>query len=115
MVDACVIREKSTFGAMDEDTGLKVETLGAVVYSGKCKVQTYEAHESTPDSGDHVFSVQRDQLHLPATVQVSVDQIATITSSVLDPHLVGRRFRIAAFLHKSFATANRVQVDEVTG
>lgn len=114
MVDAVVIRQPSTRGEMDNDTGQATVTPGAVVYQGKCKVQTYEAHESTPDSGDHVYSVQRLSLHLPATVQVDVDYIATITSSVLDPNLIGKKFRVAAFLHKSFATANRVQVDEVT-
>lgn len=115
MVDRCVIRELSAWGEMDDATGERPEVPGAVVYSGNCKVQTYEAHESTPDSGDHVFSVQRLALHLPATVEVRVDQIATVTASVLDPHLVGRKFRVSAFLRKSFATANRVQVDEITG
>lgn len=114
MVDACVVREPSTFGEMDPGTGLRPETPGATVYTGKCKVQTFEAHESTPESGDHVYSVQRTQVHLPATTEVDVDQIVTITASVLDPNLVGRQFRVAAFLHKTFATANRVQVEEVT-
>jgi len=115
MVDACEIREPATVGEMDPATGLRPETPGALMYSGKCKVQTFEAHESTPESGEHVFTVQRTQVHLPATVEVAVDQIITVTASVLDPNLVGRRFRVAAFLHKSFATANRVQVEEVTG
>lgn len=115
MVDTCEVRSPATFGALDPDTGLRVETPGAVVYSGHCKVQTFEAHEAGPDSGDHVFSVQRSKLHLPTTAEVAVDCIATITASALDPNLVGRRFRIGAFLHKTYATANRVQVDEVTG
>lgn len=115
MVDACVIRQPSTTGALDPDTGLRPETPGAVVYTGKCKVQTYEAHESTPESGAHQYTVQRLSLHIPATVAVDVDYIATITASVLDPNLVGKRFRVAGFLHKSFATANRLQVEEVTG
>lgn len=114
MVDACAIRAPSTFGVMDPDTGLRVETPGVTVYTGKCKVQTYEAHESTPESGDHVYSVQRASLHLPATVDIPVGHLATITASVLDPNLVGRVFRVSAVLHKSMATANRLQVDEVT-
>lgn len=114
MVDRCTIRQRSTFGPMDPDTGLRVETLGAVVYTGKCKVQTYEAQASTPASGQHVWSVQRESIHLPATVQVSVDCMVTITEAALDEHLVGRRYRVAGFLHKSMATANRLAVDEVT-
>lgn len=115
MADTCVVRAPSTFGPLDDDTGLRVETPGAVVYSGPCKVQTFEAHESATDSGDHLYSVQRSSLHLPAAAEVGVDCIATITASALDPNLVGRRFRIGAFLHKTYATANRAQVDEVTG
>lgn len=122
MVDACEIRGPATLGEMDQVTGLRPETPGAVVYGpgvapyfGRCKVQTFEAHESTPESGDHVYTVQRTQVHLPAAVEVAVDQIITVTASVLDTHLVGRQFRVAAYLHKSFATANRVQVEEVTG
>jgi hypothetical protein len=115
MVDACEVRGLPTFGEMDPVTGLRPETPGTLVYAGKCKVQTFEAHESTPEAGDHVFTVQRTQVHLPADVEVAVDQIITVTASVLDANLVGRRFRVAAFLHKSFATANRVQVEEVTG
>jgi hypothetical protein len=115
MVDSCEIRQPAVRGDLDPVTGLRPETPGALAYSGKCKVQTFEAHESTPESGDHQYSVQRTQVHLPATTEVTVDQIITVTASVLDPNLVGRRFRIAAFLHKSFATANRVQVEEVTG
>lgn len=114
MVDTCVIRGKSTFGPMDDNIGQRVETVGAVVYEGRCKVQTYEAHESTPASGQHVWSVQRYTIHLPATAEVSVDCLVTVTASVLDANLVGRRYRVAAFLHKSMATANRIAVDEVT-
>lgn len=114
MVDACLIRQPSTFGDLDPDTGLRTETPGAVAYTGKCKVQTYEAHESTPESGAHQYTVQRLSLHVPATVEVDVDYIATITASALDPNLVGKRYRVAGFLHKSFATANRLQVEEVT-
>lgn len=115
MVDSCVIRQPATVGDMDPDTGVRPEVLGAVAYTGKCKVQTYEAHESTPESGAHQYSLQRLSLHIPATVQVDVDYIATITASELDPNLVGKRFRVAGFLHKTFATANRLQVEEVTG
>lgn len=114
MVDACVIREPSTFGAMDPGTGQRTETVGAVVYEGRCKIQTYEAHESTPASGQHVWSVQRYSVHLPATVEVAVDCMVTVTASVLDANMVGRRYRVAGDLHKSMATANRLVVDEVT-
>lgn len=114
MVDACEIRQPPTYGELDPDTGLRPETPGAVVYSGRCKVQTYEAHEATPASGQHVWSVQRYYVHIPAGVDVPVDHQVTITASVLDAELVGRTYRVAGGLHKSMATANRLIVDEVT-
>ncbi len=113
MVDACEIRAKPTIGEFDPATGLRPETPGAVLYSGRCKVQTYEAHEQTPQSGQHVYTVQRYYVHIPATVDVPVDARVTVTASTLDPHLVGKTYRVAGGLHKSMATANRLLVDEV--
>jgi Family of unknown function (DUF6093) len=62
-----------------------------------------------------VYSVQRYAIHIPATVDVPVDHLVTITASQLDPNLVGRRYRVAGHLHKTYATANRLAVEEVTG
>jgi hypothetical protein len=115
MVDSCEIRTKPTVGPLDPVTGKRAETPGALLYSGKCKVQTYEAHEQTPQSGQHVYTVQRYYVHVRATVDVPVDARVTITGSVLDPNLVGKTYRVAGGLHKSMATANRLLVDEVTG
>lgn len=114
-VDSCTIRAPSTFGAMDPDTGLRTETLGTTRYTGRCKVQTYEPFEQTPQSGEHVFTVQRYAVHIPASAaQVQVNDVITITAATLDSSLVGRRYRVAGLLHKSMATAQRLLVDEVT-
>lgn len=115
MVDACEIRAKPTVGDLDPVTGTRPETPGELLYSGKCKAQTYEAHEQTPQSGQHVYTVQRYYVHIPAVVDIPVDARVTITGSVLDPNLVGKTYRVAGGLHKSMATANRLLVDEVTG
>lgn len=115
MVDRCEIRRPPTPGALDPATGTRPLVPGAVVYTGRCKVQTYEAHESTPQSGQHVYSVQRYYVHIPTSVSgVAVDDQITVTASELDPPLVGRTYRVAGLLHKSMATANRLIVDEVT-
>lgn len=114
MLDACAIRLPDTEGDLDPDTGTRPVVPGAVLYSGKCKIQTYEAHEQTPKSGEHTYTVQRYYVHIPATVQIPVDARVTVTASVLDENLVGRVYRVAGGLHKSMATANRLIVDEVT-
>lgn len=115
MVDRCqVVRVTGQPGAtVDPVTGLRTPAPTATVYAGKCKVQTYEAHESAPDSGEHVFTVQRYTIHLPAGTDVRVDDQITVTSAVLDAGLVGRSYRVVALLHKSFATSHRVAVDEI--
>ncbi len=114
MLDVCAVaRLTGQPGAIDPDTGLRDPAPTSTVYTGKCRVQTYEAHESTPDSGEHVFTVQRYFVHLPAGTDVRVDDQITITAAALDAALVGRSYRVVALLHKSLATAHRVAVDEI--
>lgn len=114
MVDACTIaRVTGPAGPIDPDTGVKAPPPTATVYSGRCRVQTYEAHESTPDTGAHVYTVQRYAIHIPVGSDVQVDDQATITASALDPDLVSRSYRVVALLHKTHATAQRLAVDEI--
>lgn len=121
MVDTCtIVRVTGVPGPIDPDTGQRPPAPTATVYgpgilpaNGKCKVQTYEAHESTPDSGEHVFTVQRYYVHLPVAADVAKDDQITIAATVLDPNLAGRTYRVVGLLHKTFATANRVIVDEI--
>jgi hypothetical protein len=114
MVDACTItRVTGQPGELDPDTGIRDPAPTATVYAGKCRVQTYEAHESTPDSAEHVYTVQRYAIHLPVAADVQVDDQITVTASMLDAGLAGRSYRVVGLLHKTFATANRVAVDEI--
>jgi hypothetical protein len=114
MVDACsIVRVTGEPGPLNPATGERDPAPTATVYAGKCRVQTYEAHESTPDSGDHVYSVQRYAVHVPVGTNAQVDDQITITSAVMDPDLAGREYLVVALLHKSLATANRLAVDEI--
>src|SRR5690606_10232715 len=46
MVDMCAItRAAGQPGAIDPETGERTPPAATTVYSGQCKVQTYEAHE----------------------------------------------------------------------
>jgi hypothetical protein len=116
MLDACTItRVTAAEGPLDPETGLRGPAPTATVYTGKCKVQTYEPHETARESGDHVFTEQRYHLHLPIGVgPINVDDTATITAAAADAQLVGRSYRIAGLHHKSLATAQRLLVDEIT-
>lgn len=116
MLDTCTITGPSTrTGPVDPETGERQLVPGAHRYTGRCKVQTYEAHESTPQSGEHYYTVQRYYVHVPVGAgPVFVNDEVTVDSLVLDPSTVQRRFRIAGLLHKSLATAQRLLVDEIT-
>ena len=117
LVDQCEItRVVGPPGPIDPETGLREPPPTETVYSGRCKVQTYEPHESKPESGGHVFTVQRYYVHIPVGAgPIQVDDRVTITSATADPGLAGRTYRIAGLMHKSMATAQRLLVDEVTG
>lgn len=126
MLDQCVIRRVvGPPGPLDPDTGERSPAPTEVIYGsddnpaedavgGRCKVQTYEPHEGKPESGQHIFTVQRYSVHIPVgEPQIAVDDRIEITAAVRDASLVGRTYRVSGLLHKSFATAQRMLVDEV--
>lgn len=117
MVDECVIRRVTGEpGPIDPATGLRDPAPTTQVYSGKCKIQTYEPHESKPESGEHVWTVQRYYVHIPVGEgPVQVDDRVEVTASTAAAALVGRTYRIAGTHQKSLATAQRLLIDEVTG
>lgn len=91
-------------------------TLGTAVYSGKCKLQSYEPFPQQGNVGGTVVTSQRTSLHIPVgSCTPQVGMVATITACTLDPTLVGMRLRVVALLHKSAATAYRLGVDETPG
>lgn len=114
MVDAC---ELSTPGEQvtDPDTGV-VSNTATPVYSGKCKFQQTQSQASSPEAGGHQFTVQETQLHVPVGVgPVAVGQTARCTAARYNPALVGNVYRVVEVFEKSFMTAQRVRVEEVTG
>ena len=117
MVDACTVtRVTGPPGPVDPDTGEREPAPTTTVYTGQCKVQTYEPHESARKSAEHVYIEQRYHLHLPVgTPRLRVGDTATVTASRHDPSLVGRSYRVAGTHHKSMATSQRLLLDEITG
>ena len=117
MLDQCEItRVVGEPGPIDPETGLREPPPIETVYSGRCKVQTYEAHESKPESGGHVFTVQRYYVHIPVGAgPVRVADRVQIVASAAGPQRAGRHYDVAGLLHKRMAAAQRLLVDEVTG
>lgn len=113
MVDACTIVE---LGAPVTDADGDVTIPGTVVYSGACKVQTYEPYEKSPEAGGAVSTVQRYRVHVPVgSFDPAVGHVVVVTAARLDANLVGRQYRVTGLLHKSQASAYRLLVDEYVG
>lgn len=114
MSDTCTIRP-ITGHTTDPDTAVVTPILGAAVYTGKCKLQSQRPFPSTPDAGEHLYTVGPLYLHLPivGSEQVATGQEVVITASV-DPANIGRIFRVKSGDRKSYGTAFRPLVEEVS-
>jgi len=113
MTDACTVRAV-TGQATDQTTGAVTPAYSAPLYTGRCKVQSNEMQERTPEAAGADVTVLRYSVHVPvAAFAPAIGQVVAITSAASDPNLAGRAFRVVALLHKSQATAYRLGVEEV--
>ena len=112
MVDACTVTRPGE-PVTDPDTGDVTPSM-TPVYTGPCKVQQTISQASNPEAGGHAFTVQDSRVDFPVTAgPLMVDDVVTVTASVLDPQLVGSVFRVIELFHKSMATAQRTRVSEM--
>ncbi len=116
MLDTCVIRAVTGHGDPDPETGKVQPVYGAPVYQGRCKLQSQQPAASTPNAGDRVYTVNPLFLKLPVdgTEGVVTGMVAEILECPGDPANVGRVFRVRSGDRKSYATAFRPIVEEVT-
>ncbi|GAA2237696.1 hypothetical protein GCM10010401_07370 [Rarobacter faecitabidus] len=78
------------------------------------KVQTYEAHDTVREVVGATVTTQRYRVDVPVgSFAPAEGDIVTILAAALDPNLRGRTYRVEALLHKTAATAYRLQVSEV--
>lgn len=114
--DACTVRHRSG-SSVDPETGVITPTL-AVVYSGPCKIQQSAPVANPSEVGEAEVFVGQLTLHLPVTdasAAVQPDDPVTIDACVLDASLVGKTFKLRGPAHKSYATARRFPLVEVSG
>jgi hypothetical protein len=115
MVDTCVIRRRGP-EVTNPDTGVVTPTW-TQIYNGPCKLQEsagFGAAGTEPQAGEHKFVLQGWRLHLPIAETGPTDgDVAEVTTAGVDPDLVGRRYRLGGDFAKTFATARRIQVEEV--
>lgn len=112
MTDTCTVTRIST--ATTNATTGAVTAASAVVYTGRCRVQSYQPFEETPEVGERTATVQRYGAHFPMGAFVpTVGDVVTITASTHTPAMVTKKYRIVAPFTKTHATAQRCYVEEV--
>lgn len=112
MTDTCTITREAD-GAVDENTG-RVAVTTQAIYTGVCRVQSQRAQSRAEDVGEDYKLLLPLEVQLPITVTgMLVGDIITITASVNDADLVGRKLRVRDPMHKTDASARRPRVEEV--
>lgn len=113
MVDTCII-DRPGEPVTDPDSGA-VTPSHTLVYEGKCKVQQTQAQASSPEAGGAVFTVQTSRLDLPVGAgPIETGDRIRITGARFDPALLGSEFRVTELFKKSWPTAQRIPVEELT-
>lgn len=109
MVDACLVERVMGEEAIDEEGRIVVGRV--TVYSGRCRVQTYEPYETARESAGATVIQQRYSVHVPVTAgPFRPGDLVTITGG--SSSAVGSLYRIAGIHEKTFQTAQRLLVDE---
>jgi hypothetical protein len=111
----------------DPETG-EVTTSLTDVYAGPCKVQQTIAQSSSPEAGGHQFTVQSARLDIPVSVTgIAVGDVAvasfldtatypdgTFPGDLVYPAAIREvTFRVVELFEKSYATAQRLRVEQV--
>jgi hypothetical protein len=115
MVDACIVKH-ITSTSTNPTSGVITPTY-STLYTGACRVQQSKqgASGQPTDVGEAALVLLRLEVQLPmSVVGLSEGDEITITSSALDPDLVGRVFVVRDLAHKTHLTARRVGVVEKT-
>lgn len=113
MVDTCTIKRAGS-PTVDPDTG-DITPNFTTIYTGKCKVQQRSPATTPTVVGDAAVFEGQLELHLPVSVTgPQPDDLAEFPTSI-DPDLTGRTFHLRGPAHKTYLTARRFPIVEVSG
>lgn len=113
MVDSCIV-DRPGEAVTDPDSGV-VSPSYSPVYEGKCKVQLTASQAGSPEAGGAVFNVQRARVDLPVGVgPIETGDRVRLTAGRFNPALVGNVYRVTELFEKSWPTAQRIPVEELT-
>jgi Family of unknown function (DUF6093) len=113
MVDTCTVTRRTDVSTNPE-TGV-VAAIYASIYTGPCKVQQRAGVARPETIGEAEVFLSRLELHVPVSVVgIASDDLVAITASPHDADLVGRVFHVRELAHKTWASARRYSMIEVT-
>jgi hypothetical protein len=118
MIDTVSIK-RLTGQVTNLQTGAVVDTY-TVLYSGIGRIQRVRGQRLGSAHPSIVAGAQLYQqplaVHVPITVTgIILEDVVTVISSVMDPDLNGRTFWVQVLPPKTFTTAHRFGLQEVTG
>lgn len=114
MLDSCIVRRATGGQVTDPVTGVVSDEV-ITVHSGRCKVQSRTAVAAEPVAAGHKYTVEQLMIHFPVGVNCQLDDMVTVTAAGLDASLVGLVFRLTELPRGTIRTANRWNVELVTG
>lgn len=113
MTDTCRVTTAGGAPVYDAETNTSTPATATVLYEGACRVQQTAITSSVTVAVDAV-GVRTYTVSIPVGAG-DVERAATVTvlTSTFDPDLAGRVLRVRSVLHKSHATAQRIDCEVV--
>ncbi len=109
MVDTCRITRGTPTSVFDPETGEYVTTPGEEIYAGPCRVKPRDNTDTVVDAAGDAVTLLPYIVSVPVdATEYLVDDLITVTASVLDPTLVGAELRVKQPLLGSLLTARRL-------
>ena len=111
MTETVTVTTTTPGTVMDESTGTYPDVIVSH-YGGLARIKfpTLTVSEQTP--GGQTIAVQDVMLSLPVgfSSAVRIDDVVTVTGSIVDPDLIGRTFRIKGVAQAGQVSAHRFPV-----
>lgn len=112
MVDMCLVRRRT--GQTTSSSGVITPTF-STIYSGKCRIQADSETGAEKEVGQARIMITKLTLQIPISAPALKDgDEVSISQSLYDERLVGRKYIVRDVPAKTEATARRVGMIEVT-
>ncbi len=115
MVDACTVVRVT---GETEGPGGVLTAATTPIYSGKCRVQVRTRERmggSWQSIGEAQLILARIEVQIPiSAAELKEADIVTMTSSTLDPIMVGKQFQVRDVMMKTHLSARRATVIELS-